>query len=258
LSSYYRVYDASGKCTVDASKGQGCYGSYTHGGWKGNRIVELDVLKTGRNGYGGTPFTREQVKEYVIGLTNAGFPCWLREENTKYVITLDERHYYNFSHVRTMLDYARTLWEGVTVPRYFFQLPKEYRDSHDFFMLVQAVSVLHRITEGYPVPSGNYKAVIPTHELMKFFRTHRNHHSGCLKVWYELREGGEKANIAWETTKMAPFIREVRDMLAGKKPKQLFDTLTRPAAPAPSESFAAAAVRKLVRRRKPAAAAMPE
>jgi len=256
VASYYKVFESNGKVFADASKGAGCYGMYTHNRYKGDRRIEVYIRKGDAQGYNGTPFTREQVKEYIVNLINAGFPCWLREQRTKYVVTIDETHYYNFSQVRTMLDYLRTLWEGVVIARHYFELPESYRNQHDFFMLIQAISCLHRITNGYPVPSGTYLAIIPSHELIDFCRKNRNHVKGCSQLWYELREGGTSAARDWKNSKYAPFIREVDAAIKGSFPKQPFNTLNgtqpqRVEAPAPP-----AAVRKTVRRNSPVAASV--
>lgn len=250
MSSHYRILTPKGTVVADASGGAGCYGTYTHHPWNGKNVVEIFIKKT-RSGYNGTPFTREQVKDYIVNLINSGFPCRLHEEAKQYVVTIEEKYYYNFSHMRTMLDYIRTLWEGVIIPRQYYSLPESYRSQHDFFMLIQAISILHPITTGYPVPSGSYQSIVPSHELLDYCRKNRSHHKGCQHLWHELREGGTKApRSVWTNSKYAPFIREVKDMIAGKPPKVIFDTLSKHNASVirkPSE--AAVTLRKLVRRK---------
>ena len=136
MSSYYRVKSTSGKVKIDASTGHGCFGSYTgsNSNFKGTNIVELYVRRADAGGYGGAPFTSAQIKEFCIGLGTV-FPNRLHEERNKWVITLDEAHYFNFSQMRAALDYSRLLWEGTNVARAYFGLPESYRQSHDKFIL---------------------------------------------------------------------------------------------------------------------------
>lgn len=270
MSSYYRVRDAKGKLKVDATSGHGCYGSYTgmNSNFTGTNIVELDVRRADAGGYGGAPFSSAQIKEFCIGLGTV-FPNRMHEERNKWVITLDEAHYFNFSHMRAMLDYARLLWEGTNVARAYFGLPEGYRQSHDFFMLIQAISILNR-PSGHPVPSSQYRFILPTPKFLEICRNNRKHHKGCLQLWYDHRLDeikstsmyGGGAERMWSKTPEAGFIQEVEQALQGKMPSKIISTVTppkratAPLEPAEQSKAAATLLRKIVRRKKPVAEAV--
>jgi hypothetical protein len=223
--AHYRVLGPKGDIVVDGSGGAACFVTYNRSSaYSGKGICEVFIyLKNSKNRTSyQSPFNREQIKHHIIGLCNAGFPLLLIEESDRFVVRIKEEDCLNQSQMRIALDYIRICWEQPLVMEIYFKMPQEYRDRHDYFMLIQAISCW-KIGGGHTLPSTSYKFVMHPKQIMDFLRDNRSHNSGSLQVWY--------SNLA-KKDQYALFTQEVEKVInSGKLPAKMVDVPTHIALP---------------------------
>jgi hypothetical protein len=140
-------------------------------------------------------FTKEQVFNHVAGLNDSGFPLSVKEESQEYVVTLQEKDYISYDHVRTALDFLRMSWENDQnkILADCLAIPEEIRKQFPYCELLQIVGVstyaAGKISNGHHIPSNahmrGYGRVFSKEEYLSGFSKGCNN-GGSYATWLVL------------------------------------------------------------------------
>lgn len=250
-ASYYRVLSPKGRVLIDNSAGAACFAQYNlyEKVYNGTNVVDIKIYTHKSNPHLKpgiplitTPFSLDQVKDHIVELVKIGFPIRLIDTGADYYqIEINEADCINQSHMRLTIDFLRICWENPIIMEKMHGLPKSYRDKHNYFMLLQAVSIHNRGT-GHSLPCQQYNFCLSSDEVNTFLRTNKKHGCGSVKVWFAMMD---------KKLKYQAFVEEVRLALAGRIPAKVFDTLSLGSKKELAKPSLSSAVRKIVRRKTP-------
>lgn len=202
---YYLVVDPNGKELISyAPKGENggcgaaCYYTYNYP-YKappfGENLFYIFICKEWENKQSQYHSTISQDNlEWIINkFTSEGFPVkFVSQNESYYTICLDEKNYYNRSHLRVFLDFFRIFWEGGAnqVGFKLLSIPLEVRNKYDILTLCQICYLTLPLVSGHGLIGTRFKFHCHTNaEILSFLKSQNNksYNEHLSTVWESIR-----------------------------------------------------------------------